>query len=433
MRIAVIGGGSTYTPELIDGFISRAAKIGIKEIILEDSDEKRLNTVASFCKRMAKRAAAPFEIKTTLDLREAVDGASFILLQIRVGGQAARHQDTLLGMRHGLIGQETTGVGGFGKALRTIPVIKEIVKTAQEVAPDAWIINFTNPSGIITEAIQTLGVKRSVGLCNIPIGQKMEIAGAMGVNPDEVKMDYAGLNHLSFIRSVKIKGVEYIDQILQMIEDANISGTPANIEDMEYDRGFLKTLGGIPSPYLRYFFITKTMLDGMKSKPKTRAQEVMEIEERLLKMYADESLDVKPDELSLRGGAFYSHIALDILEDLTSDAEKEDVMITANNGAFPGLLPYQATEQTCRISKNGVFAVPLDKPMPLHMLAIVQTLKAYESLTVAAALENDYAKAHNALMIHPLCGPEKAKAVLEDIFRTFERYLLPYGWEGRLK
>ncbi len=336
-------------------------------------------------------------------------------------------------MRHGLIGQETTGVGGFGKALRTIPVIKEIVKTAQETAPDAWIINFTNPSGIITEAIQTLGVKRCVGLCNIPIGQKMEIAGAMGVDPDEVKMDYAGLNHLSFIRSVKIKGVEYIDQILQMIEDANISGTPANIEDMEYERGFLKALGGIPSPYLRYFFITKTMLDGMKSKPKTRAQEVMEIEERLLKMYADESLVAKPDELSLRGGAFYSHIALDILEDLLSETEKEDVMITANNGAFPGLLPYQTTEQTCRISKNGVYAIPLDNPMPLHMLAIVQTLKAYESLTVAAALENDYDKARNALLIHPLCGPEKAKVVLDDIFRTFESYLLPYGWEGKLK
>ncbi len=426
MKIAVIGGGSSYTPELVDGLIEREEVLGLDELCLYDINENRVEIVTNFSKRMAKHANANFEIWYTLNLQEALDGADFVLFQLRVGGQQARHQDILLGLRHGLIGQETTGVGGFAKALRTIPVVLDTAQHIKQLCPNAWIVNFTNPSGIITEALFAAGMEKTVGLCNIPIGLKMEIAAALGANPDEIEMDYAGLNHYSFVRHVYWNGKDYIDKLIEMIEQALLKGAPANIEDMEYPPGFLRNIGAIPSPYLRYFYLTEYMLKKLKQKPKTRAQEVMEIERKLFEIYADESVVEKPQELSLRGGAYYSRIAVKIIESLMKEQPTDEIVITQAKDAFPGIEDHQTVEIPAMLSSNGVEPKPLPYPLERHLLAGVQNIKHYETLTVEAALEKSYKKAWQALAIHPLCGPEKATDVLEDILSTFSDYIKDY-------
>ena len=419
MKITVIGGGSTYSPELVDGFLNNWEQLGLTELVLEDIDSQRLAVVAGFAKRMVEHAGAGFEIKATGDLTEAVDGADFVFTQFRVGQQPARHQDILLGMRHNLIGQETTGVGGFGKAVRTIPVVREIVETMQKTAPDAWLINFTNPSGIITEAFITLGLKNIVGLCNIPIGLHMEFAAALGVGMDRIEMDYAGLNHLAWARHVRVDGEEKLGEIIEMIEQALIKGAPANIDDMEYPPGFIRNLQAIPSPYLRYYYVTDYMLSKLKKKPLTRAQEVMEIEDTLLKLYADPSVCTKPEMLSRRGGAYYSKIAIELVEALLRDEPTTHIVNLAAQDAFPGIGPAQTVEIPAEISRAGIRPLPLQEPLAPHLLGLTQTVKAYETLTVRAVLEGSYRTAWQALAVHPLCGASKATAVLDDIIKTF--------------
>ena len=420
MKITVIGGGSTYSPELVDGFLQNWEQLGLKTLVLEDIDEERLNIVAGFAKRMVEHAGAGFTVEATTDLTEAVKGADFVFTQFRVGQQPARHQDILLGMRHNLIGQETTGVGGFGKALRTIPVVKEIVETMQKTAPEAWLINFTNPSGIITEAFISLGLKKIVGLCNIPIGLHMEFAAALGVGMERIEMDYAGLNHLAWARHVRVDGEEKLGEIIDMVEQALIKGAPANIEDMEYPPEFLSNLQAIPSPYLRYYYVSDYMLAKLKKKPLTRAQEVMEIEEELLELYADTSVVTKPEILSQRGGAFYSKIAIELVEALVRDEPTRHIVNLAAEDAFPGIGPTQTVEIPADISSKGIRPIPLEEPLAPHMLGLTQTVKAYETLTVQAVLEGSYRKAWQALCVHPLCGADKAKDVLDDIIKTFD-------------
>ena len=419
MKITVMGGGSTYTPELVDGLILHGRDIGLETLTLLDIDPVRLKTVGDFCARMVRHAGAGFTVEQSLDLDKAIDGASFVTTQFRVGTQKARHQDILLGCRHDLIGQETTGVGGFGKALRTIPEIAKLVKALKDQDSNAWVVNFTNPSGIITESLLTLGWQKTVGLCNIPIGMQMDIAQALGLAPEDVDMDYAGLNHLAWVRHVYIKGEDRINQIIEMLEQLNFKGAPANIEDMEYPPGFLRMLGALPSGYLRYYYMTDQMLEKITSKPKTRAQEVMEIEEELLALYRDENQVEKPRQLSQRGGAYYSKIAVDIIQALLSDQESVQIVNLAAGNAVPGIAPFQTVEIPARLSSRGITPIPLKNPLAHHHLGLAQVVKQYETLTVQAALEGSYTKAWQALCLHPLCGPVKARAVLDDIIRTF--------------
>lgn len=412
MKITVIGGGSTYTPELLGGLVAWEAELGLTELVLHDVRADRLTPVAGFCRRMAAARGAGFAIRDTMALDEAVDGAAFVIVQIRVGGQEARHEDILMGLRHGLIGQETTGVGGMAKALRTIPEMLAVARAVRERAPDAWIVNFTNPSGIVTEAVARHGGMRVVGLCNIPMETKMELAGALGVPAASIDLDYVGLNHLAWVRRVLVDGVDRLPDVIDRLASGH---GPQNIPELDYGPTFLRALGALPSPYLRYFYARDEMLAELQAKPQTRAQEVMAIERELLAIYADPSVSDPPESLSKRGGAWYSRAAVELMRALLADEPTIHVVNVPNRGAVP-LLPDDAVvEVPARVSRAGVVPRPVGDVAP-ELLGLMQQVKAYERLTIEAAVTGRRDRALLALVANPLVpGVRVAEAVLHDI------------------
>jgi len=409
VKVAVIGGGSTYTPELIEGLIAHRDDLGLSEVALMDIATERLGIVGDFCRRMVAHAGAGFRITDAAELGPALDGAGFVLTQIRVGGQAGRHQDIQLGLRHGLVGQETTGVGGFAKALRTVPVILDICREMETRCPQAWLINFTNPSGLVTEAILKHGRKRAIGLCNNPINLKIDVAGYLGVEPGKVQLDYIGLNHLSWVRRILVDGGDVLPGILEAVTGA---GRPANIpEELDYPPGFIRALGMIPSSYLRYYYLTRQMLAELQQKKKSRAEEVMEVEEELLQVYRDPSTKEKPEALSKRGGANYSRAAFELIRAIHLDLSEVHVVNVQNQGTIACLPPDGAIEVACRVDAQGAHPLPLDPPGP-EIRGLMQHVKAYEELAVQAAVTKSRRTAVMALCAHPLVADAELSGIL---------------------
>lgn len=414
MNIAVIGGGSSYTPELLNGLIDRAATLGVERVVLQDPREDRLGPVTTFCRRMAEAAGASIAIEQTTDLDTALQGADFVVVQIRVGGWEGRHEDIQLGLRHGLVGQETTGVGGFAKALRSVPVVVDIAKRVEEICPDAWLLNFTNPAGLVTEAVLKYGREKCVGLCNVPIEMHMEIAKLLGRPSEEVALDWVGLNHLGWVRKILVDDEDVLPGLIGQI-DAGVPG-PANVPEIDYPEGFLKALGMIPSSYVRYFYMPDEMLAEISAKKKTRAEEVAEIEQELLRLYADPSSPATlPELLSQRGGAWYSRLAVDVLAALASEEPTVHIVNTRNDDAVMALPTSCTVEVPCTISKAGV--VPHDRGVVEDsIVGLMSAVKAYESLTVEAAIHKDREKALLALVANPLVpNATVAKNVLDDL------------------
>ena len=399
MKIAVVGGGSTYTPELVEGIGAWALEAGgPTHLSLVDVDAPRQEVVAGFTRRMLRHSGSPLTLEATTDLRAGLQGADFVVIQIRVGGQAGRHEDILLGLRHGLIGQETTGVGGLAKALRSIPAVLEIVDAAQEVAPDAWIVNFTNPAGMVTEAILNHRTPRAVGLCNVPRELQIDIATHLEVTENDLELDWIGLNHLGWIRKIMLEGQDVLPEVIRILESP---GGPANIPEISYPKGFLSALGMMPSSYVRYYYETARMLDGIRSSPLTRAQEVAKIEEKLLDLYRDEAVVEKPKFLSERGGAWYSRVACDVMRSLRSPEGAVHIVNTANRGVIPSLPDDASIEVRCAIDESGITPLPLDPP-EARIGGLIQQVKAYERLGVEAAVKQDRDVMLMALNAHPL-------------------------------
>jgi 6-phospho-beta-glucosidase len=299
IKIAVIGAGSTYTPELMEGLIQRGTSINLEEVSFYDIDSRRLNILYDFSLRMVEAAGSKLKLTKGMDLKKVVSGADFIINQIRVAGQEGRIFDERLGIKNDIIGQETTGVGGFSKALRTIPVVLNQCRVYERYAPDAILINFTNPSGIITEAILRNTRINCIGLCNIPVNLRMDIAHYLRVDPEEIQLDYIGLNHLGWVRAIRIGEKKYnLDNLKKTVSKFS----PRNIPDMDYPEELLACIGAFPGYYLRYFYLNRAMLKKLKSAKYTRGEEVLRIERRLLKMYQDRRLNKKPELLSQRGG-----------------------------------------------------------------------------------------------------------------------------------
>lgn len=423
MKIAIIGGGSTYTPELVEGLVERGRDLGLTEVVLEDIDADRLDPVSDFCRRMVQHKDGGFRVRSTMDLDEAVKDCTFVVTQIRVGGQEARYRDETRGRKLGLIGQETTGEGGFCKAVRTIPEILDIAARVRHCAPGAWIINFTNPSGIITEALLRHGRVQTVGLCNIPIEMKMEAAKALGLSPESVELDYVGLNHLGWVRGIRVNGKDIMDDVLALF---TAGGGLEEIPELDFGADFYRAVRMIPSPYLRYFYRTEEVLDEQEAAPRTRAQEVMEIEGQLFDYYRDKANREKPDLLSQRGGAWYSRVALQVMECLLKPNPTREIVNTQNRGAVPGLPDDAVVEVPARLSSYGVEPIPV-QPLEEEIGGLVRQVKSYERLTIQAAMERSRDKALAALMANPLVRTLlKARAVLEDLvaigeFRPMEQ------------
>jgi 6-phospho-beta-glucosidase len=414
MKIVVIGGGSTYTPELIDGFIARAGVLPVKEVWLVDPNEERLQVVGAFAQRMAKYANAPFEVKLSADRRRALDGADFVITQLRVGGQAARHGDELLGRRHHLIGQETTGVGGFAKALRTVPVMLDIARDMRELAPQATLVNFTNPAGIVTEALARHGGVPVIGLCNNAINAQRGIAGMFHVEPEQVYIEQVGLNHLNWIRRITIGGSDATEQVLQ----AYIEHLRHDEDEIHFPPFLLDMLHAIPSSYLEYFYLESQIVAHQASGVPTRAEVVMDVERRLIERYSDPHLCEKPPELMERGGAYYSTAAAALIESLWSGDGAIHVVNTRNNGAIPNLPADVVVETPCRVDTGGATPLPVAALEP-QFHGLTSAVKSYELLTIQAAVQGDEQAAMLALLANPL-GPDAAhvEEVWNDIKRT---------------
>ena len=411
MKLAVIGAGSTYTPELVDGLIRRRRDFPIETLSLMDINHERLRTVGSFVTRMAEASGARFAIEMHTRLRDVLAGADFVVTQIRVGGQLWRNLDCKLAMEHGLVGQETTGFAGFAKAIRTIPQILDICQAMRLTSPDAWLINFTNPSGIITEAIVRHGGVRVIGLCNVPINMKLEIARALAVPADEISRDYVGLNHLSWIRKVHWLSKDVTDRALAIAASsvqANISGAPVTPKLAE-------ALRMAPSPYLRYFYRTGDSIAEQKSSPQTRADVVMEIEAKLMQSYGDPALTRKPAILAKRGGAHYSTIAIDIMSSIYNNSGKVEIVDIPHSGAVHGFPPSAVMEIPAAIDASGAHPIHIGDVEP-EIRGLMHQVKAYEELTIEAAVDGSYSKALLALVNNPLVrDADKAENLLDAL------------------
>ena len=407
MKIAVIGGGSTYTPELIDGILQRHDRLPVSIIHLIDIDSSRLTVIAAFAQRMIKAAGRDISIEFTTDAREGIRGASFVVSQFRVGTQKARHRDEMLGRKYGLVGQETVGVGGFAKALRTIPVALGIAQIIQEEAPNAILLNFTNPAGLITQALKTHApAVNSIGLCNVPWNTRIEIATALNVASSAIEFDYVGLNHLSWIRGVKVDGVDHSPQAIAAFRDLTIDkATPGN--SPAWMQSTIEYLQAIPNYYLLYYYEEKGWIDYQSNNP-TRASDVMKIEDTLLEKFADESLVTKPAELMERGGAYYSDSAAELMADIYNDAGTVHIVNTLNSGAIAGFSDDAVMEIPAIITKSGAQAIK-SNAMREDMDAMVRTVKDFEMLTIDAAVTGNEQSALLALLTNPI-GPDSSQA-----------------------
>ena len=403
MKIAVIGGGSTYTPELVSGLSRERERIEVRELVLHDIDEERREVVGGMAKRMLDAQGFDGHLEVTDDLDRAVDGADFVLVQIRVGGQSARLTDETVPLACGCIGQETTGAGGLAKALRTVPVVLGIAERVRELGADgAWIVDFTNPVGIVTRALLD-GGHRAIGLCNVAIGFQRTFAKMLGVEPERIVIDQVGLNHLSWVRFVRLDGEDVLPDLLAAHSDEIAEMTAVR-------RELIDELGVIPSYYLHYFYSHDQILaDQREGVP--RAAAVAEIERELLQMYRDPSLIEKPALLEQRGGAFYSEAAIGLVGSLAGDTGDVHVVDVRNNGTVGGLADDDVVEVPARISADG--AAPLaQQPVAPELLGLTQHVAAYERLAARAAIEGDRALVHKALLTHPLIAQD---AIAEEL------------------
>jgi len=432
MKIAVIGGGSTYTPELVNGFLARISSLPVTELWLMDIDARRLSIVGGFAQRMVEAKGGQFKVVLTQDQRAAIQNASYVITQLRVGQMPARVADEYLGLRHGLIGQETTGVGGMAKALRTIPVILKIAADMRELAaPGALLANFTNPAGLVTQALQLYAPDvRSVGVCNVAITTKMGfIEGLEGlkgstVTPERTELKTLGLNHLSWHRGFTVDGEDVWAQVIEgTLEQLRSDPEP------EWDLRTVEVLGMLPNYYLQYFYHTDRKLKSQLKWPPSRGEEVIEIERGLLKQYADPSLMEPPADLMLRGGAYYSTVATQLLNAHYNDLGETHIVNTTHAGAVKGWPENWVLEMPCRVDRKGIHPIPAE-PLPAVCFGLIAQVKSYELLTVEAAVHGDRNAAFQALLAHPL-GPmaDCVQTVLDDMLVT-NRVYLPQFWKN---
>jgi 6-phospho-beta-glucosidase len=415
LKLAVVGGGSTYTPELVDGFTRRTDRVAIDEIALLDIDRDRLAIVAGLAERMLARQGWTGRVVQTTDRDEAIDGADFVLIQLRVGGQGARLGDETLPARFDLIGQETVGVGGFAKALRTVPVVLELAEAvARRSAPDAWIVDFTNPVGIVTQALADAG-HRSIGLCNVAIGFQRSFAVRFGVEPERVELEQVGLNHLTWIRAVRVDGVDRIDEILGDGVDELAADLHTTTERLVHDRA-------IPSYYVKYYANEALIVAEARTRT-TRAEEVMTIERDLLELYRDPTLDTKPELLEHRGGAFYSEAAAQLIASLSDGRGDIQIVDVRNDGTLPGLADADVVEVPARIDRDGAHPIR-QAPLSPSQFELVSRIKAYERLVIRAAESGDMDIARAALAANPLAGdPDHADDLLDAVLEANARWL----------
>lgn len=428
LKIVTIGGGSSYTPELIEGFINYYSELPVREIWLVDIEagKQKLEIVGNLARRMIEKAGLPIEIHLTLDRKKALEGADYVTTQLRVGQLAARALDELIPLKHGVIGQETNGPGGLFKAFRTIPVILEIAREMEKVCPDAWLINFTNPAGMVTEAVLRHTSIKVIGLCNVPIGMERGVADLMNVDPSRVRIDFAGLNHMVYGLDVFVDGVSVKDQVIERITDPEKAITMKNIHAMGWEPEFLRALNLFPCPYHNYYYKTGDVLaQELKDaeKGETRAEVVQRLEEGLFELYQNEELATKPPQLEERGGAYYSEAAVRLIYSIYTDKRDIQAVNTINHGAVEGIPYGSAVEVSCVITKDGPKPINVGK-LPIAVRGLIQQIKSFERVAIDAAISGDYDNALLAMTINPLVPSDRvAKLILDEMLEAHKSFL----------
>ena len=427
IKIVTIGGGSSYTPELIEGFIKRHIELPVREIWLVDVEAglEKLEIVGALAKRMVLKADVPIKIHLTLDRRSALKDADFVTTQFRVGQLDARILDERIPAKYGMLGQETNGAGGLFNALRTVPVIYDIINDMKELCPDAWMINFTNPAGVVSEAVfRYADFEKYIGVCNVPINLQNHFATVLKVKPKNLVPYIAGLNHMSYVLNVFHNGKDRLDEIIEDVKEKQI--TMKNIEPLTWDYKFIEELGVYPSPYHKYTYYYKEMLSNFLvqyEKGETRAELVKKIEANLFEKYKDPNLAEKPVELEERGGAYYSDVACNVISSIYNDKRDYQVVNTVNDGHITNLPNGCAVEITCRITKDGPVPVHIGD-LPVQIRGIIQETKAYEELLVDAIFEKNLDKALIALQINPFVHSiDNAKKAFNDLLIAHRKYL----------
>lgn len=427
MKISVIGGGSTYTPELIDGLAKEYLdkKLNVDQLWLMDINEKRLKIVGEFSKYMLESKGCEFKVELTTSLEKAIEGANFVLCQFRVGGNEARLRDYLIAKKHNLIGQETTGIGGFAKAMRTLPVIEKISKVIQKKSPKAWLINFTNPVSIISQYLANYTSLKWVGLCNVPKDMSMSIANIIGLKDDsKIFLDYIGLNHLSWVRKVLVDGRDVTKKVINYYKKIK---RMKNIPEEYFLKELIAALNAIPSPYLLYYYNRNKMLEKQKKEKVDRATKVLEIEKKLLEIYKQKKSPHKPKLLEERGGAYYSIVAVKLISAIYNNTNEIHILNTVNNNTILDLEKNDSIETNCKVNSRGIYSISKNDKLPLGIKGLIQQVKDYERLVVKAFVERSKKLAYLAIVTHPLVGDSfVAKEVLEDIVASNQKYFCLY-------
>lgn len=433
LKVVTIGGGSSYTPELLEGFILRYHELPVSELWLVDVEEgqHKLDIIYDLCCRMVKKAGVPLKIVKTLDRREALRDADFVTTQFRIGQLKAREQDERIPLSHGYLGQETNGAGGLFKGLRTIPVIFDIIKDVEELCPQAWVINFTNPAGMVTEAVyRHTGFRRFIGVCNVPIGMKMFVRSVLQLEAsDDLSIDLFGLNHLVFIRDVRVNGESRFAALMDGVASGRFAKSSVkNIFDLPFSEGLLRSLNLLPCSYLQYYFKSKEMLGielGEFYKGGTRAQVVQGVEKNLFEMYKNPDLDVKPKELELRGGAYYSDAACEVINAIYNDKQTEHYVNVPHTGSVDNIPADWAVEMTCLLGKNGAIPHPRITHFNENVLGLIYTIKGFEIAASKAALSGELNDVLLALNLNPLIHSDKDAENLAREMLLANRQWLP--------
>ncbi|SFD12471.1 6-phospho-beta-glucosidase [Bacillus sp. UNCCL81] len=439
IKIATIGGGSSYTPELVEGFIKRYNELPLRELWLVDVEEgkEKLEIVGQLAKRMFQKAGLPVEVHLTLDRKEALKDADFVTTQFRVGLLDARAKDERIPLKYGVLGQETNGPGGLFKGLRTIPVILDIVKDMRDLCPNAWLVNFTNPAGMVTEAVlRYTDHRKVVGLCNVPIGMEMGIAKLLNVEHSRVRIDFAGLNHMVYGLDVFVDGESVKEQVIELLTNPENSSFVKNIQGYGWEPEFLRALNALPCPYHNYYYKTREMVEKDIKNAETvgtRAEVVKKLEDDLFELYKDPNLSIKPPQLEKRGGAYYSDAAVRLISSIYNDKGDIQPVNTMNNGSIASIPNDSAVEVSCVITKDGPKPIVMGD-LPVSVRGLVQQIKSFERVACEAAVTGDYDLAILALTINPLVASDKvAKEIVDEMLEAHKKYLPQFFKEVKVK
>lgn len=432
LKVVTIGGGSSYTPELLEGFIKRYDELPVSELWLVDVEEgqEKLDIIHALCQRMVKKAGVPLKVFKTLDRRQALQGADFVTTQLRVGQLKAREKDESIPLSHGYLGQETNGAGGLFKGLRTIPVIFDIIKDVEEICPQAWIINFTNPAGMVTEAVyRHTNFKRFIGVCNVPIGMKMFVRDVLKLEEsDDLSVDLFGLNHMVFIKDVLVNGQSRFAELIDGVASGTLKAkTVKNIFGLPFNEGLIRALNLLPCSYLQYYFKHKEMLAIEMAefyKGGARAQVVQQLEKQLFELYKDPSLDTKPTELEQRGGAYYSDAACEVINAIYNDKHTEHYINIPHQGSVQNIPSDWTVEMTCLLGSDGATPHPRITHFDEKVMGLIYAIKCFEIAASKAALSGEFNDALLALNVNPLMRSDNdAEVLVRELLLAHQQHL----------